>query len=171
MGGGSNQKMIKCDMGGEGAEKPEFRSDIVFVWPLVCLVCLFEILNSPLCLSIHQPRENESTSRGVVDSETRTKPSKFSSRLLNWNAVMAECDFWWSLLFRLSVSSVKACGHDNFAIAFFLRPLGWLNLLKAVWSFCYTHPSAHVGEVGEEGRWPRFFWISYQDTESDLLKK
>ena len=39
-------------------------------------------------------------------------------------------------------------------------------------SCCYAHPSAHVYKVGEEGRWPPIlFWISYQDTESDLLKK
>ena len=33
-GGGSNQEMTKCDMGGRGVKNPDFRSDVLFVWPL-----------------------------------------------------------------------------------------------------------------------------------------
>ena len=32
-GGGSNQKMTKCDMGGGGVKNPDFRSDVLFAWP------------------------------------------------------------------------------------------------------------------------------------------
>ena len=39
---------------------------------------------------------------------------------------------------------------------------------KEVRSSYYAHHSAHVGEVGEEGRFKK---ISYQDTGNDLLQK
>ena len=32
-GGGSNQKMTKCDMGGRGVKNPDLRSDVLFAWP------------------------------------------------------------------------------------------------------------------------------------------
>ena len=45
----------------------------------------------------------------------------------------------------------------------------WFSFLfKEVRSFCYAQPSAPVGEEGLIT--PNFFWISYQGTESDLLR-
>ena len=34
-GGGSNQKMTMCDTGGRGVKNPDFRSDVLFAWPLI----------------------------------------------------------------------------------------------------------------------------------------
>ena len=42
-GGGSNQKMTKCDMGGGGGVKNhDFRSDILFAWPLTVVILFHE---------------------------------------------------------------------------------------------------------------------------------
>ena len=33
-GGGSRQNMTKCDKGGRGVKNSDFRSDVIFEWPL-----------------------------------------------------------------------------------------------------------------------------------------
>ena len=67
---------------------------------------------------------------------------------LSKNILRDLSDIFWGNLFR----------SDWVLWAFMLSSNIIRRSFKEVRSSCYEHPSAHVDEVGEEGRWPPIFF-------------